>query len=375
MGSDPSDEGQQTVGNRSRAGGRGPAWTFPKHPLELAVAIPRVIDEKNAGSPLEPSILARELGYRLPRDWRFRELLRSANQYGLVQGHWSARAVLIQKLGEDVVSPSSSSQRQRALGESFRNVELFRAVEQLYSGRRIPEDEFFENTLVRDFNVPRDRVRKFIEVFTANLKYLNLFAPRKGSASSGEVDTGDGSSSTAEVEAAQPSIPTPVREFLDSCFVMMPFGGWFDRYYQEVYVPAIKAAGLEPVRADALFTTGSVVEQIWEQVQKSTVLLADLSNKNANVFYELGLAHAATKPVVLTARDIDDVPFDLRHLRVITYDVNEPRWCDRLGKLVTDHLKNAKKEPEKSIPQPFRGLLSESDDDDEADDKDEPDVA
>jgi hypothetical protein len=59
------------------------------------------------------------------------------------------------------------------------------------------------------------------------------------------------------------------------------------RYYQEIYMPAIKEAGFEPVRADELFTTGSVVEQIWEQIEKAKLLLADLSGKNPNVFYEL----------------------------------------------------------------------------------------
>ena len=98
---------------------------------------------------------------------------------------------------------------------------------------------------------------------------------------------------------------------------MMPFGSWFDQYYQEIYVPAIKDAGFEPSRADELFSTGSVVEQIWEQISKSRVLLADLTDKNPNVFYELGFAHAANKPVVFTSARIDDVPFDLRHLRVI----------------------------------------------------------
>lgn len=145
-----------------------------------------------------------------------------------------------------------------------------------------------------------------------------------------------------------------VREFLDTCFVMMPFGEWFDRYYDEIYSSAVKEAGLEPVRADELFTTGTVVEQIWEQIRKSTVLLADLSDKNANVFYELGLAHAARKPVVFVSGKIDDVPFDLRHLRVITYDIREPDWARKLSKSVTDYLKNAKTDPLKSIPQPFR---------------------
>ena len=150
-----------------------------------------------------------------------------------------------------------------------------------------------------------------------------------------------------------------MREFLDTCFVMMPFGQWFDRYYQEIYVPAIKEAGFEPVRADELFTTGSVVEQIWEQIEKAKLLLADLSGKNANMFYELGLAHAARKPVVFTASDTDDVPFDLRHLRVIIYDIREPEWAPRLRQSVADYLRNALKEPGESIPHPFRKLAEE----------------
>ena len=135
---------------------------------------------------------------------------------------------------------------------------------------------------------------------------------------------------------------------------MMPFGSWFDRYYQEIYVPAIKEAGLEPSRADELFSTGSVVEQIWEQISKSRVLLADLTDKNPNVFYELGLAHAARKPVVFTSARIDDVPFDLRHLRVIVYETREPEWATKLRKLITDYLRNTLRDPAKSIPHPFR---------------------
>ena len=77
----------------------------------------------------------------------------------------------------------------------------------------------------------------------------------------------------------------------------MPFGDWFDRYYSEIYVPALKDAGFEPVRADSLFTSGSVMEQIYEQIQKSKVLLAELTGKNPNVFYEMGVAHALQKPV------------------------------------------------------------------------------
>ena len=147
-----------------------------------------------------------------------------------------------------------------------------------------------------------------------------------------------------------------VREFLDTCFVMMPFGHWYDVYYREVYIPAIKEAGFEPVRADELFSSGSVVEQIWEQIEKAKVLLADLTGKNANVFYELGLAHARGKPVIFTSGVLEDVPFDLRHLRVIIYEVHDPGWGFKLKTLITAYLKSAKQDPARSIPQPFRDM-------------------
>jgi hypothetical protein len=105
--------------------------------------------------------------------------------------------------------------------------------------------------------------------------------------------------------------------------------------------------------------TGGVMEQIWDQITKSKLLLADLSGKNANVFYELGLAHAARKPVVFTASAVDDVPFDLRHLRVIIYDVRVPEWASKMRASITDYLRNATKDPDKSIPHPFRSMVEE----------------
>ena len=57
---------------------------------------------------------------------------------------------------------------------------------------------------------------------------------------------------------------------------------------------------------------------------------------------------------------MDDVPFDLRHLRVIIYDIREPNWANELKNKITDYLRNASKDPEKSIPHPFRTSFKES---------------
>ena len=334
---------------------KGKPWTFPKNTLEDAIRIPKEIEEKNAGNPMPAPDLAVAVGFRQSGDWRFLDLLRSADQYGLVER--TGGNVSLTKLGQDVVAPSSPNQRSEALLTAFKSVKDFEAVETFYGGKRIPEDEFFLNTLTREFNIPRDRVDTFAKIFVDNLKFLRAFTP--GSMSEVQALPDEAFPGTTPPDkiptSAVPREPR-IREFLDTCFVMMPFGAWFDRYYQDIYVPAIKEAGFEPVRADELFTTGSVVEQIWEQIQKAKVLLADLTGKNANVFYELGLAHAAKKPVVFTSAQVEDVPFDLRHLRVIIYDIREPEWAPRLRKSISDYLRNAMKEPEKSIPHPFRFL-------------------
>lgn len=340
----------------STPGVRGASWTFPKISLEDALRIPKAIEDTNAGKPWRSEDLAKAVGFNQSVDWRYLDLLRASNLYGLTTGSGANSQISLATIGEDVVAPSSPTQRQDALLKAFRNVEDFQKVESHYAGKKVPEGEFFLNTLVRDFGVPRDRVEKFSEVFVANLTFLRAFTTSGNEVEVPNDERGVGneeSSITAKPSRTLSPHARP-REFLDSCFVMMPFGSWFDRYYAEIYAPAIRDAGFEPVRADELFSTGSVVEQIWEQIVKAKVLLADLTDKNANVFYELGLAHAAKKPVVFTARRVEDIPFDLRHLRVLIYETQEPDWSEKLKRSLTDFLKNAAKDPEKSIPNPFR---------------------
>jgi len=126
----------------------------------------------------------------------------------------------------------------------------------------------------------------------------------------------------ASKKKPKPEAPTPA----DQCFVLMPFGGWLDDYYETIYTPAIQTTGLEPHRADDLFRPSTIVNDIWAYTKRAKLLLADLSGKNPNVFYELGLAHALAKPVILVAESMDEIPFDLRALRIIVYDKNAPDW-------------------------------------------------
>jgi len=133
----------------------------------------------------------------------------------------------------------------------------------------------------------------------------------------------------------------------------MPFGGWFDQYYKEIFCPAIDKAGLDPKRSDDLYRPGTIVSDIWNYTKEAEIILADLTGRNPNVLYELGLAHAIAKPVILLTVSIEDIPFDLNALRIISYDKNESAWGELLREKITRCIEETLKEPLRSIPSAF----------------------
>src|SRR5271165_6143936 len=149
------------------------------------------------------------------------------------------------------------------------------------------------------------------------------------------------------MSAIDNAVAAPTRKM---CFVIMPFGSPFDRYYQNIYVPAIRASGFEPVRADDVFRPSPIITDIWNYTQDSSVALADVTGRNANVFYELGLAHASGKPVVIVTSDLEDVPFDLKHLRILCYDKNVEDWGVRLGYDIRSALEETANDPGSALP-------------------------
>jgi hypothetical protein len=144
------------------------------------------------------------------------------------------------------------------------------------------------------------------------------------------------------------------------CFTIMPFGEWFDYYYENIFCPAIEDAGLVPRRADDLYRPSAIVHDIWALTQSAKMVLADLSGKNPNVFYELGLAHAIAKPAILVTDTIDDVPFDLRALRVLVYNKNEPEWGKLLREKISSSIREILASPLESVLPTFLKVRGDS---------------
>ncbi len=103
------------------------------------------------------------------------------------------------------------------------------------------------------------------------------------------------------------------------CFVIMPFSDKLNPVYTNVIKPVIEGLNFTCKRADEIFESKPIIDDIWLNIKKARFLIADLTDKNPNVFYELGLAHAQKKDVILISQDLEDIPFDLRHYRIIIY--------------------------------------------------------
>lgn len=109
----------------------------------------------------------------------------------------------------------------------------------------------------------------------------------------------------------------------DLCFMLMPFKEPFTSIYNNHIKPTLEKAGFRVMIASDIFTPTPIIEDIWEYINKANLIVADVTGKNPNVFYELGIAHTLAKYVAIITQNADDVPFDLRHLRYFPYADNK----------------------------------------------------
>jgi chaperonin GroEL len=114
------------------------------------------------------------------------------------------------------------------------------------------------------------------------------------------------------------------------CFALMPFGNPFDSYYIKIIRPAAEEAGLATLRSDEIRGRQAIIKDIWERIWAARVVIADVTGRNANVNYELGICDALGVPTIIIAAKIEDAPFDYKHRRIIIYNRDDPGWDDKL---------------------------------------------
>ncbi|HVR97003.1 MAG TPA: TRAFs-binding domain-containing protein [Thermoanaerobaculia bacterium] len=154
----------------------------------------------------------------------------------------------------------------------------------------------------------------------------------------------------------------------DLCFVLMPFGKKpdvsgkiidFDAVYRDLIAPAIRDAGLDPIRADEEMTGGIIHKPMFERLIFCKFAVADLTTANANVFYELGVRHSVRpwSTILTFAQGGGQLPFDVAPLRAMPYKLTPEGTPDDLkttkeavAKRLVEARELARKEPAKDSP-------------------------
>lgn len=102
-------------------------------------------------------------------------------------------------------------------------------------------------------------------------------------------------------------------------FVLMPFHEPFLNIYETLIKPTVEAEGFKCLRSDDIFSTTSVIEDIWDNINKSALTIAEITDNNPNVMYELGICHTIGKNVMMITQKPGEIPFNFRHMRVFPY--------------------------------------------------------
>lgn len=118
------------------------------------------------------------------------------------------------------------------------------------------------------------------------------------------------------------------------CFVLMPFGkSWSDSVYAKIK-QSVENLGIQVLRADNL-SGQIIIEDIWTQINLAAFVIVEMTDRNPNVMYELGIVHTIGKPALLITQEIENIPFDLRHHRHHVYE-NTISGSEKLVKTLSD---------------------------------------
>jgi hypothetical protein len=336
--------------------------TFPRKTLEQALRVPRALRENNGGNPWAPDQVAEALGVG-PRGGNFFYISGASRDHGLTEGSRDTAQISLTDLGRRAVYPESDADENAALLEAFLYVDVFRRVLEHFGGNNLPERRFLANTLQQQFGLDPEFHEEFVDLFNKNCRFLGIGAEfRPGTTSTSTrlaagVTAGPAEGSVT-VGTPEGSTDAPV------CFVIMPFQERDDRYepgffaevLKQIFTPAATQAGF---RVKTALRQGSDVIQstIVNDLLEADLVLADLTEHNPNVLFELGMRMHLDKPVVLVRARGTRPIFDVDNmLRVEEYNSNVwPTTVERDVPRIRDHIAAAWDNRESA--ETFMGIL------------------
>ena len=296
-------------------------WPFPRVTLENALRVPSALKEKNAGNPWPPVEVGKVLG--MGKSTTFYYLTAGARDYNLTLGTRDANKISLTGLGKKVLYPRSPEEEMVAKREAFLSVEVFRKVLEYYKGSELPESEYLSNTLETEFGIDPSIHDDFVDIYQKNCRFLQIghqFDITKQQVISSSTNKTNSTSSVVVSDSSSDDEPI--------CFVIMPFvereearpTGFFEEVLASLIVPAAESAGFV-VRTANRQGSDVIQSTIVNELLEADLVIADLTEHNPNVLFELGMRMCEDKPIALIKATGTGRIFDVDNmLRVIEYD-------------------------------------------------------
>jgi hypothetical protein len=142
--------------------------------------------------------------------------------------------------------------------------------------------------------------------------------------------------------------PRPPGEKVD-VFVLMPFNPGMEGLYTGHVKPLGEELGVAIRRADDIFSPAPFMEKVWNGICAAGLVLADCTQKNPNVFYEIGIAHTVGKKIVLITQAEQDIPSDLKHFEYLIYSPGDEQTAQFIHRLRTFLVSHFGLEPRPAI--------------------------
>jgi hypothetical protein len=321
---------------------------FPKLSLQEALRVPQAIKEKNGGNPWATEEVAKAVELSKKSN-NFFYLAAASRDYGLTSGSRDSAVFSLTDLGRAIVyAPNPEQERLRKI-EAFLKVDVFGRVLDFYKSSDLPEMKYLSNTLENQFGLPPRVHADFSRLFRENCDFLKI---SKGFT----TKTGDlnGNKPTTETTATEPPATVTLAEPLSGtgkiAFIVMPFtergnahpDGFFQEVLRSLLTPAARDAGFKVKTANR---QGSDLIQstIINDLLDADLVIADLTEHNPNVLFELGVRIAGDLPTVLVKAVGTGRIFDVDNV-VRVYEYNPNLWRtsveEDLPKL-TDFIKGA----------------------------------
>jgi hypothetical protein len=167
-----------------------------------------------------------------------------------------------------------------------------------------------------------------------------------------------------ETAAAVPTVSSaaPAQK---RCFVISPIGapgsdvrGHADDVFEYIIAPVMKKKNYVVERGDHMARPGRISDQMYDRILKDDLLIAVLTFQNPNVYYELAIAHAAARPLIIMCETSQALPFDIKDQRVIFYDLRPRSLIEGVYKRELARAVEQIEQGEVELEVPFRPNLS-----------------